>query len=227
MNKTNNYAVYLLDADDTLLNFTLGEKHALKNMLYDFDYEMSEELYNTFHRINRGLWKKLADGKIKKSKLLPERFRLFAAEAGLSLIPELANRSFLTHLSYQAIVLPGVESVLEQLSRHSKIIIATNGVSFVQKRRFVLSGLMPYINEILVSEAIGVGKPDPLFFEVALRLAGNPEKKDVLMVGDSVESDIRGANNYGLDSCLYDPQGLNPDSEATFTISKIEELLTL
>ncbi len=219
------YQVFLLDADGTLLDFDQCQRVALDHMLFDFGYQMTEDLLTSFHRINRGLWRELAAGKIKKQELLPGRFRVFAQEAGLHLAPELANRSFLTHLSYQVFAFPGVEDVLRQLSERSRIVIATNGVDFVQKRRFALSGLMPYIHRIVVSEAVGANKPEAAFFEAALKLAGSPDPATVLMVGDSLESDIKGANDFGLDSCLYDPKAIHPRGDAKYTIRKLEELL--
>ncbi|MGI6090710.1 MAG: YjjG family noncanonical pyrimidine nucleotidase [Saccharofermentanales bacterium] len=219
------YQVFLLDADGTLLNFYQSQKVALDHMLFDFGYQMTEELLASYHRINREFWRDLAAGKIKKQELLPKRFQIFAQETGLDLDPELANRSFLTHLSYQAFVFPGVEDVLRQLFKRSRIIIATNGVDFVQKRRFALSGLMPYTHQIVVSEAVGANKPEAAFFEAALKLAGNPDPATVLMVGDSPDSDIKGANDFGLDSCLYDPKDIHPQTDAKYTIRKIEELL--
>ncbi|NLK02482.1 MAG: noncanonical pyrimidine nucleotidase, YjjG family [Clostridiaceae bacterium] len=219
------YQVFLLDADGTLLDFDQCQRVALDHMLFDFGYPMTEALLASFHRINQGLWRDLAGGKIKKQELLPKRFQIFAQEAGLNLSPELANRSFLTHLSYQVFAFPGVEDVLRQLSERSRIVIATNGVDFVQKRRFALSGLMPHIHQIVVSEAVGANKPEAAFFEAVLKLAGNPDPSTVLMVGDSPESDIKGANDFGLDSCLYDPQAIYPQADAKYTIRKLEELL--
>ncbi|HHU08173.1 MAG TPA: noncanonical pyrimidine nucleotidase, YjjG family [Clostridiaceae bacterium] len=225
--KKSKYKVFLVDADGTLLDFSEAQKIAFHNLMYDNKQPASEELYTIFSKINRELWKDMAEGKITKTELLPYRFQLFANVTGIKLNPRLANCSFLTHLSYQGIVLPGAKELLAGLSKRGKIAIATNGVEFVQKRRFALSGLMTYIDQIIVSDAVGAGKPDPLFFEAALHLTGNPDPESVLMVGDAPEADIRGASNCGLDSCLYDPMGIHITSEATYTIRNLAEILDL
>ena len=227
LNNESKYNVFLLDADGTLLDFNKAQKIAFHNLLYDIGHETSDELFTIFSKINRELWKDMAEGKITKPELLSCRFQLFSDVTDVKLDSKLANCSFLTHLSYQGIALPGAKELLVDLSKRGKIAIATNGVEFVQKRRFALSGLMPYIDQIVVSDAIGAGKPDPLFFEAALSLVGNPDPRSVLMVGDAPEADIRGANNCGLDSCLYDPDGVHTASEATYTIRNLAEILNL
>ncbi len=225
--KKNNYEIYLLDADGTLLDFDQAEKISFASMLADMGLPFNDELFASYHLINRGLWQDMAGGKISKDELLLKRFEILTKQTGLYLKPDLANLSFLTHLSYQALVYPGIEETLKKLSTRGKIAIATNGVDFVQKRRFALSGLMPYIADIFVSEAIGAAKPEPLFFEAALSMLGNPDPDTVLMVGDSPESDIRGAVAFGLASCLYDPKNIHPLSEAQYTIRDLSELLEL
>ncbi len=227
MKNESKYNVFLLDADGTLLDFDEAQRIAFHNLLHDNGFEPTDELFAVFAKINKGIWKDMADGEITKKELLPHRFKLFSEETDIRLDPVLANCSFLTHLSYQGIILPGADELLASLSKRGKIAIATNGVEFVQKRRLALSGLMPYIDQVVVSDAVGAGKPEPLFFEAALHLVGNPDPETVLMVGDAPEADIRGASNCGLDSCLYDPDGIHTNSEATYTIRNLAEVLDL
>nr|MDJ0498493.1 HAD-IA family hydrolase [Acidimicrobiia bacterium] len=96
----------------------------------------------------------------------------------------------------------------------------------VVRARIARLGLEPLFDAIVISGEVGVSKPDAAIFELALVALGQPEKPTALMVGDSLSSDITGANNFGIAACWYNParktrpNGVNIDHE----IASLDEL---
>ena len=95
--------------------------------------------------------------------------------------------------------------------------MVSNGTVVAQEKKLRLSGLGELMDGIFLSEAVGVEKPNVEFFE---RMFGNidlVEKDQVLIVGDSLTSDIRGGNNAGIKTCWY-----NPDHKERYADVKID-----
>ncbi len=218
------YALYLIDADGTLLDFEAGEAIALAHTLAHFGLPGDEASIATYRQINSALWRQMAEGSLKRDSLFSRRFALFAEALGMAADGVEVNRFFLQQLSHQGQQIPHAEEVLKALSQRAKVCIVTNGVSFAQKERFRRSGLMPYIHHLVVSEAVGAEKPSPRIFEQALTQSGHSDKSTVIMVGDEPRTDIAGANAFGIASCLYDPRDKYPEHEASF---RIDSLLAL
>ena len=105
------------------------------------------------------------------------------------------------------------------------VYLVTNGLSDVQRSRLARSPLKPFIRDIVVSQDVGAAKPDPRMFLAALERAGNPDPRDVLMLGDSLSSDICGANSAGIDSCYLNPANAENTSgvQPTYEIHALRE----
>ena len=112
------------------------------------------------------------------------------------------------------------------LSKRVDLVILTNGISAVQRRRFDRSPIRRYFEDIVISEEEGFPKPSKEIFEITFKRMGYPPKEQVLIVGDSLTSDITGGNNYGIDTCWITPDAESMNkSSATYTICQIAELL--
>jgi 5'-nucleotidase len=122
--------------------------------------------------------------------------------------------------------LPGAVSLLDSLKGKAKLGIITNGFTALQQIRLERTGLRDYFDALVISEEVGVPKPDPRIFDYALELAGNPDRARVLMVGDTAESDIRGGMNAGLATCWLNAHGraLPEGIEPTWTVTSLSEL---
>jgi FMN phosphatase YigB (HAD superfamily) len=105
--------------------------------------------------------------------------------------------------------------------------IITNGFTQLQHIRLERTGFLPYFSPVVISELVGVAKPNALIFEDALRKMNHPDKKHVLMVGDTLESDILGGNSFGFDTCWLNHHSKQHPAEITPThqISSLTELL--
>lgn len=160
-----------------------------------------------YKSINRKWWKMLAEKKVSKEEVVVARFEEFLGEIGSLLDPEEVAKEYLEFLSEEAYFLPGAEDFLKELKRNGfRMAAVTNGVRFVQERRSKKLGLERFFEFVLTSEEVGVEKPDPRIFWIALERMGL-KKEDALYVGDDPASDLEGARNAGIDFVLFSPSG--------------------
>lgn len=196
----------------------------------DFHLDLGEALLASYEGINRELWAGLERGEIDIGRLKVERFRLLFEGAGLSVDPEAFSDRFASWLSRGVYPLDGAVELCAWLSARSRLVILSNGIRDVQLARVGGSPLAGFIERIIVSEEAGVGKPDPGIFEYACDRINYHEKGSMLMVGDSLGSDIRGGANFGIDTCWFNPghrangTALRPTYEAD-ALSAIPDLL--
>ena len=224
------YYCILFDADNTLLNFDAAENKALAETLVNYGIEPDAETVQTYRTINEELWRQLEKGQIRREKLFGERFSRFlkaidAAGDGVEM-----NRFYLEQLStHPDLMSPEVLDVLRELSEVATLAIVSNGAQMVQTRRLAESGVMNFMEDVFISEKMGCEKPNARIFDAALRALGVENREHVLMVGDSLTSDIQGGINAGLDTCWYNPNHAeNPGKVCpTYEISNLEELYQL
>ena len=224
------YYCILFDADNTLLNFDAAESKALAETLVNYGIEPDAETVQTYRTINEELWRQLEKGQIRREKLMSERFTRFlkaieAAGDGVEM-----NRYYLEQLStHPDLVGPEVLDVLRELSEVATLAVVSNGFQKVQTRRVMESGVGNFMEEIFISEKLDSEKPNRKIFDAALRTLGVENREHVLMVGDSLTSDIQGGVNAGLDTCWFNPHHAeNPGKVIpTYEIASLEELYPL
>jgi 2-haloacid dehalogenase len=209
------YKLFLLDLDDTLLDFRASEKLSFVRTMRTLGFLGEVEgIFLQYQAINVALWRAFETGSVSKDFLKVERFRKTFAANGLGLDPEAASGLYLESLPDTVVLLDGAMALCEALAARGKLGIITNGVEAIQKRRIASSGLAPYISFVATSEACGHGKPDVRFFDYAMRMAGDYAKDETIIIGDRLDADILGANRYGIDSCWFNPDRLPNDSIA-------------
>lgn len=223
-----NYDTILFDADRTLFDTTAGERAALRALIKTIKVPFSEDMPQAYMEINEALWKKLEREEIAFSYVQKERWRQFQERFGLSGSPMQFNQMYLAFFSQCQFLMPHAEDVCRTLCRRKKLYIITNGTSRVQRERFANSKISPYILDFFISEDIGIPKPQWGFFYYVLTHIKPTRTSRVLIVGDSLSSDILGGNNAKIDTCWYNPEGLPNESSAvpTYEIHDLTELLT-
>lgn len=197
------YKLLLADADETLFDFHAGEKIAISATFTHFGYPVTPENVAIYHRVNDAQWKRLERGETTQDKLRVDRFADFLGETGLQGDPAAMCDVFIRHLSQQSIPIPGAEAFCRAVSERMPIVVVTNGISEIQRKRYAGSAMRPYLSGMVVSEELGCSKPDPRMLYAALELAGNVDVRDAILIGDSVTADIPCANNAGMDSVLF------------------------
>ena len=228
----NKFTTLLLDADNTLLDFDKDEYQALVKALEHYSVPATKENTDLYSKINLGMWKQLERGEITKPELKRTRFKLFFDAIGFkcSAEPLEVNEYYLGRLGEGGNTLEGaVETVRALKEKGIDLYIVTNGVAQTQAKRLKKSGLSEYITEVFVSETIGYQKPCKEYFDYVLEKIPEKDKNKILLVGDSLTSDIRGAMNAELLSCWLNPSGekMPEEYKSDYTIGKIAELLDI
>ena len=220
------YKYLLFDADNTLLDFDRAEAQALEETLSLCPLGFTEEVHQRYHIINDLEWKKLERGETTREKLRVDRFANLYREFGMdgSLYGESTADIYAQRLSCQGQLIDGAEEVLKTLSQRYECYIVTNGITEVQKSRMSRTPLEKYIKHSFISQEMGCAKPSPVFFEKVFEYIGDSDKTKYLVIGDSLTSDIAGADAAGLDSVWLSKGG---SSLPTYRIEKLCELYSI
>ncbi|MCU0519305.1 MAG: YjjG family noncanonical pyrimidine nucleotidase [Anaerolineae bacterium] len=226
------YRWLLFDADGTLFDYEAAEQQALSATLAQFGVAFGPEVLATYQQVNGQLWRDFEQGLTTPDRIKTDRFTFLLDALGLSEPtpdPVLMGDAYLTILGTCVDLLPDALTVLNALAGKAHLALITNGLTRVQRARLAYSGLDAYFAAVVISEEEGVAKPDPGIFEVIFSRMGNPLRSEVLMIGDSLTSDIRGANRYGIDACWVNPAGLprDPKVDVRYEIRSLLELLPI
>lgn len=198
------YEIILFDADDTLFDFKKSEDFAIRKLISTLDSNFDDEyIIDTYKDINTKIWVEFEDGKITSDSLKVERFDRLINKLNInSDANELCNM-YIKFLGDGSFLYKETEELLSYLSKNYKIGIITNGLADVQCRRIRNSIVGHYFEDVVISDEIKIAKPSPDIFEHALNNLNYNNKKSVLMVGDSLNSDIKGGINAGVDTCWF------------------------
>lgn len=201
------YTTLLLDADDTLLDFQKTEEYGLSYTFEKYGISFTEEVRATYKTINHKLWAAFEAGEISKNTILARRFRNTFAALGIQ--GEFAGfeEEYQLALGRGGFLIPEAMEVCQELSKICRLYIVTNGVQATQESRMKLSGLLPYIQDVFVSETTGYQKPQKEYFDYVFSRIPDFDPERTLMIGDSLGSDMKGGHNVGLDVCWYNPAG--------------------
>ncbi len=198
----------LWDVDGTLLDFTYSQTCALTKCFASAGLPITEEIIERYDRINDSYWKRLELGEVTKAQLLTGRFTTLFREFGIEHVDlEAFCREYQFELGnvyrYKDESIRIVQSLKDRTAQY----VITNGVTMTQRNKLGLSGLDRWMKDIFISEEIGCPKPERTFFERCLEKVEEKDRRKILVVGDSLTSDIKGGVNAGLKTCWYRPEG--------------------
>ena len=222
------YKYLLWDIDGTIINFELAERAAIRSLFKRFKLgDCSDEMLMYYSQINKRYWQLMESGKIKKDKMLVERFIEFFSNKGINAdIAAEFNKEYQIALCDTIVFNDDAMDIIKHQKKTCKIIIVTNGTEVVQEKKLERSGLNDIVDNVFISELVGFEKPNIKFFEKVILEVGIKDLKEALIIGDSLTSDIQGGHNIGIDTCWYNPKNeenttlLNP----TYTIRNLHEL---
>ena len=198
------YKAVLLDADDTVADFHTAEEKALKALFDHLELTM-EEAAEDYKRINKACWAAYEKGEMTQPELRKARFECFLKRHPCKYTTQEVALYYETALSMQTDLLPGALEAVKAISEKMPIAIVTNGIASIQRPRMEKSPLRPYISEVVISEEVGASKPRPEMLYAALERLGGLSCSEVLMIGDSLTSDMGAAKNAGIDFLWYNP----------------------
>ena len=228
------YKAIFLDWDDTIGDWTGAEHKALQDIYahYQLDalYPTFEDYLNAYKPYNLELWGMYGQGQIAKEKLHFERFyrpieklRVESQESRVRMAHEM-GAEFLRLTNKYFTVLPGADGVVRELAKRYPLTIISNGFKEVQYYKFAHSGLADCFAHTIISEEVGINKPQPEIFRIALQMNG-VTADEAVMIGDSYSSDIQGAKNAGIDQ-IWLHEG-ETDETATYIVSQFKDVLKL
>lgn len=218
------YKYLLFDLDNTLLDFSKAETRALSSTFNKFGISYSNENVSLFKKINKKYWELFEVGKISKEELLVSRFRDFFEVIKIEGInPSEFNSYYLNELTMGTEEIDNSYLLLSELIGFD-ISIVTNGVTKTQLKRIQRSRLSKFINHIYISEVIGYQKPKKEFFDYVIKDLKVNNLKEVLLIGDSLTSDIVGGISYGIDTVWFNPNSISTNLAPTYIISNLLEL---
>ena len=226
INNRNPYQWILFDADNTLFDFDRAEASALERALIAAGIDCKDDYLPLYNDINRQCWRAYEEGVLPKAELRYRRFELFMDAIGEKTEIRSFATSYLAMLAEGIFLIEGARELLDQLSGRYEMVLVTNGLREVQRPRLARSGLERYFRAVIVSDEIGFNKPDHEFFAYTFATINHPPKTNALMVGDNINADIRGARDFGLDTCWYNPRGAAGEEgiEPTYEIDDLNHL---
>ncbi len=217
-----------IDLDDTILDFKKAEKVALQKTLMGFGIEPADETISIYSVINEGLWKKLEKGEMTREEILITRFQKLFEKLGVNADSAVANENYKTNLSQGHWFIDGAEDLLNTLYEKHDLYIVSNGTTSVQQGRIKSAELEKYFKNIFLSQDIGFNKPDIRFFDKCFSTIDGFDKKDAIILGDSLSSDILGGINAHIKTCWFNPQNKESgDIKPDYIIASLDEFLEI
>ncbi|MFB9327148.1 YjjG family noncanonical pyrimidine nucleotidase [Paenibacillus aurantiacus] len=225
------YKAIWFDLDHTLLDYDRSElacmqltveRHGL-TQYPDYSWEAFRSL---FAPINWTYWTERVQRNLAIAQVLDLSFRDTLSQLGWE--QELSasmTRTYWELFCGAAHVLDGAMQLIARLRGTYTLGVISNGIGEAQRGRLQASGLYDYFDRMLISDEVGLWKPDPALFALAVEASGC-SKEEVLFVGDSLSDDYRGAKSGGIDFCYYNPSRaeLPADCSPAFMIHSLAEL---
>lgn len=222
------YKILLFDADGTLLDFKESERVGLQTVFEEKGIPFTEKMRSYYLEMNVQLWKDFELGKFPKQHIFDVRFQQLLDAFQIEGNGNEFETAYREQLNKGSHIIPHAIELCGTLAKHYRMYIITNGVSHTQYQRLHDSGLDAYFAGIFVSEDIGYQKPQKEYFDYVLQQIDG-DKSEMLVIGDSLSSDILGANLSGIDSCWLNMEGAINDTKAnpTYEIERLTDLWKL
>lgn len=223
--------VILWDVDGTLLDFIAAEKNALREALRHFNLgELSDDDIKTYSAINKSYWKRLETGELTKPQILKGRFVDFFKVKGIEFDDfDALNAEYQVRLGDTVCFFDDSYNIVKSLKGTVKQYAVTNGTKVAQDRKLAKSGLIDLFDGVFISESVGAEKPSMQFFDKVFEQIGNYNKDEIMIVGDSLSSDMKGGNNAGIICCWYDRgiDGIDKSLVIDHRINDLHEVLDI
>lgn len=219
------YQWVLFDIDKTLLHF--NDSIALQEVFSQHNFNFTENDFQHYQTINKNLWSEYQRGLINLNQLYAQRFAPW--ENQLQTPSTELNNAFLASIINHCALIDGAINVLDRLKGKAKLGVISNATSQFQHTRLEKTGIKNYFDLLVISEEVGIAKPDPRIFNHAFTKMGNPNLQEILMVGDTLEADILGGINAGIDTCWLNMENKPASASITphFEVSSLFELENL
>lgn len=233
------YETLLFDLDLTLFDFAESERLAFAECAEAAGLPNTPDVFDRYKVINSRLWSAVERGELTPADAGRQRFDLLLEEFGAGSTTTSAIGSqqlgelFQVGLGTHGELYPDAAPLLDSLDTQTELGLVTNGLTSVQRAKVARLGLDRWFDPIVISDEVGVAKPDPAIFDLVFahldESHGTRDRRtQTVMVGDSLTSDMAGARAAGLATCWYNPnQHLRPDGiDLTYEVHSLDQLVT-
>ncbi len=220
------YKILLFDLDDTLLDFAANEADSLNKLFRRYGYDFSVELFHLYNKVNKQLWTDYESGRIGLDVVLHTRFAATMAKLGIAVDGIEWEKQYRELLGNGTQQMDGALAVCQRLSSSHRLFVITNGITRTQIKRLKQSSLYDFFEAVFDSQTIGYQKPARQFFDHVMRQIAGFNVREALIIGDSLNTDIKGGLQAGIDTCWLNHRGQPGSAEipSTYTISHLSEL---
>lgn len=227
------YKHIFFDLDHTLWDFDKNAEETLQELYKTYELDelgvsCADTFIATYTKNNHELWTSYHEGKISKDQLRQTRFKKTFLDLGVppEIIPALFEDDYVRICPTKTNLFPHVHETLSYLEERYSLHLISNGFLESTQMKVDLCGLERYFKTVVISENVGFNKPDRAIFDFALKGAG-AQKEESLMVGDSLEADIRGALSYGMSAIYFNPGDKPKPEDVEVQVTQLYELMNL
>jgi putative hydrolase of the HAD superfamily len=227
------YKHIFFDLDHTIWDFDKNAEETLhelygKHKLSEIGLHSADLFIETYTRNNHLLWAQYHIGEITKDELREARFKKTFIELGIppNLMPNDFEDEYVKLGPTKTNLFPHAHETLAYLKGKYTLHLISNGFKESTETKINNTNIIKYFDQVIISEVVGVNKPDKAIFEYALRIAG-ATKDESLMIGDSIEADIRGALAFGMDAIYFNPFNVEKPADVPAQITHLKELTLL
>lgn len=224
------YKNLFFDLDDTLWAFSQNARDTFEEVYNRYDlnryFDSFAHFYTLYQKRNAELWVEYGNGDITKEELNRQRFFYPLQAVGVDdeALAKQYSDDFFTIIPTKTGLMPHAREVLEYLAPKYDLYILSNGFRELQSCKMRSAEIDVYFKKIVLSEDLGIMKPWPEIFNFALS-ATQSELRESLMIGDSWEADIKGAQRIGMHQVFYNPANRTELSfRPTYLIHDLKEL---
>lgn len=219
------------DLDHTIWDFDRNAEETLQDLYHKYNFH---QLFNddspaqfiaTYTVNNHRVWGLYHHGKIDKPTLRKMRFADTFTQLGVDpeLFPKDFEEEYLAICPTKTNLFPNAHETLAYLKDRYVLHLISNGFKEACEKKLENSKLYPYFETIVISEIIGINKPDRRIFEHALK-NGGALAQDAIMIGDNLDADVRGAQNAGMEAIFFNPLEQEKPADVPHMIKDLKDL---
>lgn len=216
----------LIDIDDTIFDFKKSASAAIHKAAAEYGVEITKEILEKYFEINIVLWQDYENGKIPKAYIFENRFNMLFKDFKINIIGTDFEDKFQKYFKTECKFIDGAKDFLKYLSSKYDIYAASNSTYESQIHRLKSAGVLDYFKDVFISDVAGAQKPTKEFFDYCFKNIPNVNKEETIIIGDSLSSDIQGANNAGIKCCWFNKNGNHciTDLKYDFEIDKLSKI---
>ncbi len=221
------YKILIVDFDNTLIDFDIMERKSLEQAFECNGISFTERMINDYARINEKMWENFEKGILDKATLKVERFKVLFDKYKVDVSPIKCSEDYLTFMPDNIYFIDGAKELLDYIKDDYTTVLMTNGIAQVQRKKIKNADIGHYFGHIIISDEVGCAKPSREIYEHMANLIGSFDKSQVLAIGDSLGSDIKGGRDYGVDTVWFNRKGKKIISGATYDVQKLSDIVEI